>query len=192
MVNSIAPGVFTDPLHVLDCLICKAKGLQRLVKLQNMLMTMGLIRSLRRHSDWELYFQEVARKIHSNYHCIELMFPRIGPAQPSSASPRSIPSPPAPRRDVRANSNVSTDITPGVHSTCAELIGKLLRCQGCGKIEGKKGEFKNCGGCNVTQYCGRECQRRDWKKRKKQCQSIAAAATAYTANFGRGASCYQA
>lgn len=172
--KSILPGVFPDPLHVVDCLIHKAEGFEESgeTSTNRVFMTENLIRSLSRCSDWEFYFREVARNSPSEYNWIELMFPRVGPALPSNASPRSI----------RANSNVSTDLTPGVHSTCAELTGKLLRCQGCGKIEGKKGEFKNCGACKVTQYCGRECQCSDWKKHKKQCASIAAAAAAYAAN----------
>ena len=30
----------------------------------------------------------------------------------------------------------------------------------------------NCGSCFVITYCNRECQRRDWKKHKKECRSI--------------------
>lgn len=33
----------------------------------------------------------------------------------------------------------------------------------CRKVESRKGEWKMCGGCEATWYCGVECQGLDWK-----------------------------
>ncbi|KAL1582940.1 hypothetical protein WHR41_08183 [Cladosporium halotolerans] len=38
-------------------------------------------------------------------------------------------------------------------------------CAGCGKAEG----LRVCGGCGGRKYCGRECQRRDWRGHKGSC-----------------------
>lgn len=43
-------------------------------------------------------------------------------------------------------------------------------CRGCGseKAEGG-GELKACAKCMKVKYCGRTCQRADWKRHKKEC-----------------------
>lgn len=51
--------------------------------------------------------------------------------------------------------------------------GKEVRkkdCSGCGKTETFLREFKKCAGCGVRAYCGRACQKTDWKEHKKQCK----------------------
>ncbi|KAF2083192.1 hypothetical protein K490DRAFT_70055 [Saccharata proteae CBS 121410] len=43
---------------------------------------------------------------------------------------------------------------------------KDMRCRSCGK----SGEtMKRCTGCGRVRYCGRECQRRDWKRHRREC-----------------------
>jgi hypothetical protein len=47
---------------------------------------------------------------------------------------------------------------------------KHLRCYYCNKDEPTEGpEFKTCGGCLEAYYCGRVCQKADWKQHKKFC-----------------------
>lgn len=35
---------------------------------------------------------------------------------------------------------------------------------------GKEGDLKKCGGCNVLNYCSKECQRAHWGVHKEQCK----------------------
>ncbi|KAH7052406.1 hypothetical protein B0J12DRAFT_72628 [Macrophomina phaseolina] len=45
------------------------------------------------------------------------------------------------------------------------------RCRVCGKVEGTK----RCAGCGVVRYCGRECQRADWRRgHRRVCETWAA------------------
>jgi len=39
-------------------------------------------------------------------------------------------------------------------------------CHGCGRLDGTK----KCGGCGRVYYCGKDCQRSDWKRHKPSCQ----------------------
>jgi hypothetical protein len=45
----------------------------------------------------------------------------------------------------------------------------LQNCAGCGRSEKTMAEFKTCTRCGSAFYCGRECQRKDWKVHKKTC-----------------------
>jgi hypothetical protein len=43
-------------------------------------------------------------------------------------------------------------------------------CRNCGKGRSKKGgDLKACAKCLKIKYCGRACQRADWKRHKKEC-----------------------
>jgi hypothetical protein len=60
------------------------------------------------------------------------------------------------------------------HQAFDELIGDfekfsgsmLKACAGCGSTE----HTKKCGRCEVVYYCGRECQKKDWKNHKSACR----------------------
>ena len=47
--------------------------------------------------------------------------------------------------------------------------GKCLGCQ----RQVPKSQLKKCTGCGVAEYCGRECQREDWKAHKTTCGRVA-------------------
>lgn len=47
-------------------------------------------------------------------------------------------------RDVVGNKNA------GIHEKCTVNTGNLAKCQGCGKIEGRRGEWKKCSRCRET------------------------------------------
>ncbi|KAK3294192.1 uncharacterized protein B0H64DRAFT_324905, partial [Chaetomium fimeti] len=43
-------------------------------------------------------------------------------------------------------------------------------CRNCGEEKSKNGEdLKSCAKCLKVKYCGRACQRADWKRHKKEC-----------------------
>ncbi|WDK19985.1 hypothetical protein CGRA01v4_11272 [Colletotrichum graminicola] len=47
------------------------------------------------------------------------------------------------------------------------------RCAGCGKGEGADGgALKSCTACGVARYCGKECQKEDWKTHKSDCKVL--------------------
>ncbi|XP_076435618.1 uncharacterized protein LOC143275422 [Babylonia areolata] len=53
----------------------------------------------------------------------------------------------------------------------------MMECAQCGKHGGGGGDgggdtIRICTGCHVTGYCSRECQRRHWKRHKKECRSV--------------------
>ena len=77
----------------------------------------------------------------------------------------------------RSRPHRKTDVH-GSHSSCVEFTGILNKCNACGKIEGKRGEWKTCSKCAVARYCGKDCQKADWKKHKKVCASLFEAARA--------------
>jgi hypothetical protein len=45
-------------------------------------------------------------------------------------------------------------------------------CCVCGVGGGAQIKLLKCGGCKKVEYCGRECQRKDWKTHKKVCRSL--------------------
>lgn len=56
------------------------------------------------------------------------------------------------------------------------LDDKALRCRSCGATQGKNGAaLKKCMRCLKVQYCSVECQRKDWKKHRMECEEAAPA-----------------
>lgn len=56
----------------------------------------------------------------------------------------------------------------GIEETMQRMA--LMNCAGCGCSEGSIGVFKKCPRCQNAFYCGRECQRKNWKAHKKTCR----------------------
>ena len=49
---------------------------------------------------------------------------------------------------------------------CLDKNGDLTRyCRACGK----KDDVKKCSKCKKVSYCGKECQKKDWKDHKRSC-----------------------
>jgi hypothetical protein len=48
----------------------------------------------------------------------------------------------------------------------------LQTCAKCGRKENYISQFKKCTQCKVTYYCGRDCQKDDWKAHKKACSEF--------------------
>ncbi|KAK1719363.1 uncharacterized protein BDZ83DRAFT_786104 [Colletotrichum acutatum] len=58
--------------------------------------------------------------------------------------------------------------------------GRWLReCAGCGKGAGEGETLKSCTACVVARYCGKECQKEDWKKHKGDCKVLKGMANAW-------------
>ena len=49
----------------------------------------------------------------------------------------------------------------------------IMYCENpsCAKKESKPMQFDSCGRCIRAVYCSRECQKKDWKRHKKECKS---------------------
>ena len=52
-----------------------------------------------------------------------------------------------------------------------DLLGKTSQCDYCGNVAvGTEGKMLSCGGCRMSHYCDRSCQRSDWKNgHRTQC-----------------------
>lgn len=51
------------------------------------------------------------------------------------------------------------------NATAGQKRADVGACEVCGKIEGTK----RCSGCKQLSYCGKECQKKDWKRHKTYC-----------------------
>jgi hypothetical protein len=45
--------------------------------------------------------------------------------------------------------------------------GELLNCKVCGKVEGAQ----RCSRCRTVSYCGKVCQKADWRLHKLICKA---------------------
>jgi len=55
-----------------------------------------------------------------------------------------------------------------------ESMSGLEVCKTCDKC-GKETTLHKCGGCGTKYYCGKDCQKADWKEHKKECKRKQAA-----------------
>ncbi|KAH8106247.1 hypothetical protein BXZ70DRAFT_918821 [Cristinia sonorae] len=49
------------------------------------------------------------------------------------------------------------------------LLVKKCSRKGCSNVEEDVAQFKRCGACHQVWYCGRDCQKADWKEHKQPC-----------------------
>lgn len=61
---------------------------------------------------------------------------------------------------MEAQEEVKVKVDPGMGR-------ELMLCRTCRKVD----DVKKCQGCGVVAYCGRECQRKDWRNHKGVCGS---------------------
>jgi hypothetical protein len=48
-------------------------------------------------------------------------------------------------------------------------LSKEMGCEVCGKCDG----VRKCSKCKTVEYCGRDCQKQDWRNHKKVCTQLA-------------------
>jgi len=76
---------------------------------------------------------------------------------------------PQPKQEPNASEPISSFLLP-LGPLSMKDIGSLTKDVGC-VICGKAGAAK-CSGCQTVSYCGKECQRIDWKRHKPACRSL--------------------
>lgn len=77
--------------------------------------------------------------------------------------------------DHSAKPLVNTFILKELPETHLLLLDKSSRRDSfkpCMKCDASDRPTKRCSGCNFAHYCGKECQRADWKSHKKLCNSV--------------------
>lgn len=67
---------------------------------------------------------------------------------------------------------VNSELMKGAfNASSAAQDAKTLRCRTCGKTEAKGGGMlKKCMRCLKVRYCSAECQKKDWKKHRMECE----------------------
>ena len=62
-----------------------------------------------------------------------------------------------------------------IHSFFTTKTRQAVQCslESCRKLEyGNEKRFKLCGGCKMTYYCSRSCQKRAWSNHKEKCSKL--------------------
>ncbi|KAI6748349.1 hypothetical protein HG530_015629 [Fusarium avenaceum] len=61
-------------------------------------------------------------------------------------------------------------IDPAEIPSMGNPVTRIERCRSCGKPEGQVGvTLKKCSRCQKVKYCSGECQKKDWKKHRAEC-----------------------
>lgn len=69
--------------------------------------------------------------------------------------------------------SASDSSLPVNEMTCLLLNGGVRKCGGCGVTESSTCKLATCAGCGVAKYCGKECQKLDYKrKHRRVCKSL--------------------
>mmetsp|Transcript_48393 Transcript_48393/g.94565 ORF Transcript_48393/g.94565 Transcript_48393/m.94565 type:complete len:963 (-) Transcript_48393:88-2976(-) len=156
------PHIFPDPDHLLYVLIMRIEEFAKHDILDKRSAAfMRLARILYRQKEWKPIFTKVARHNNMLKFYIEELIPMDIPTDAV---------PPFREEEERRPLSARGIKSSGINRSCHEETGKLKRCHACNKMEGKKNELKRCGHCNIVAYCGRECQKKDWKEHKKICK----------------------
>jgi hypothetical protein len=74
---------------------------------------------------------------------------------------------------VYASPLVEELIAPDLAKAMAEeLAGKVVvpKCRNCGRAESEEVKLKKCMRCLAVMYCSAECQKKDWKKHRMECE----------------------
>jgi MYND finger len=162
--RSFLPMEFCDPLHLLVSLCRRIRSMPSVDCLNRAdFSALEMACCFRDEPEWQPYFQQ-AQEL--NDEDVGFVISRVLPTfvwKRASGDCASVPE----ATDTPCPNDESQDY---IHPACADLTGKLKRCFSCGKIESRKGELKACIRCEVALYCGRDCQRADWKKHKKECK----------------------
>lgn len=167
MGKTVTTDMFPDPDHILRSIIYFLDGQAVANRMdQPTMFYVTIIKRILLDVSWKKYSNELAaRDDVCKFWLEEMLVKHMAGLGGFDTSPSSR----AASSERRGRRSVDT----GIHQSCSSLTGKLERCSGCGKIEGKKNDFKKCSRCQVAVYCGRACQKADWKAHKKVCASLA-------------------
>eukprot|EP00957_Ditylum_brightwellii_P163972 12484609-Ditylum_brightwellii.AAC.1 len=127
-----APSKFPDPEHVLQAIFDKLE--ENMQEQQISALSLLMIRSVSkfyRSSEWRPYFDSLMKKDEKIRFYVEGIISRFD--ESTSISRQS-------DRPLDGGRH-------GIHDSCVSNTGKLARCNGCTKLEGKKGEWKECSRC---------------------------------------------
>ncbi|KAG2430393.1 hypothetical protein HYH02_013755 [Chlamydomonas schloesseri] len=72
-----------------------------------------------------------------------------------------------------SSSRNRTSISSHGHAASQAAQAGVQQCATCGKTDGSTCELKACALCKSAWYCGRDCQKKDFKRHKKECASLA-------------------
>ncbi len=127
------PTDFPDPDHVVESLfdniIAKADAQDQT---ESMVVLISSSRALYRRRNWQRIFHDVAKKNESAQMFLDML---IVPGRNDPEPPRS---------------SVATEERHGIHSSCTVNTGRLAKCNFCGRLEGKRGDWKKCARCQVV------------------------------------------
>ncbi|KAI0056700.1 hypothetical protein BV25DRAFT_1903059 [Artomyces pyxidatus] len=63
----------------------------------------------------------------------------------------------------------------------------IIKCAGC--LPESAPPLRRCGGCRVTLYCTRECQKAHWREHRGECQQVSGATMAMEREFEQATQC---
>lgn len=70
----------------------------------------------------------------------------------------------------KINDEIERKRTSGTNIVIIGSSSIIDQCSYCNKIyNNKKQKLQVCGKCRQVKYCGKECQKSDWKKHKLEC-----------------------
>lgn len=141
--GSIKPSHFPDPEHIVRTMLEKldmmgqeswSQGQQKPPDQKAEILTSTLSKIYNQGSGWKHVFDRVL-SVNPEYRVYMTVIRTMaaGSFMPST-------------RSIRPTSHVEE--TPGIHDTCRVNTDKLAKCNFCGKLESRKGEWKKCSRCN--------------------------------------------
>ena len=77
-----------------------------------------------------------------------------------------------PRMGMDADANAGSSSSAGSSTSPALPVQSEDACRACGRADAKPngGPLKKCARCLEVKYCSAECQKKDWKKHRMECQ----------------------
>ncbi len=163
LMGSPSPSQFPDPMHLLDGFIeqMRRSADEQKERVESVHIVMLVLAEFYASPKWKKYFKKLRNENEDAKFFIDHL---ISTASSTMYRRGAIPSSPV------ASRAKLKDEAAEIPEKCSTLV--LASCGACGKVEEKRGEFKSCSRCQAMKYCGRECQKADWKVHKKVCKNL--------------------